>query len=88
MKRVRSVSEVRDAESRRHQWWGRREGAISAIGVGSVGVPLAVCLAIDTGAPLFLLLVAPSLLLAVYGAWDIRRVGPLPPKRDDFQPHA
>lgn len=88
MKRVRSVSEVRDAEGRRHQWWGRREAAMSAIGLGSVGVPLVVWLTIDTGSPWLLLLTALCLLLVVDGVRSIRRLGVLPQKRDDFQPRA
>ena len=83
-----SAADVRGSERRHVEWWGKFEAALSAIGVGAVGAPLLVWLALDTGATWLFLLAALCPLLIAYGVWERRRLGSAPDKRDGFKPRA
>ena len=83
-----SAADVRGSDRRYVEWWGKFEVAISAIGVGAVGAPLLVWLALDTGAAWLLLLAGLCPLIIAYGVWERRRLSSAPDKRGGFHPPA
>jgi len=86
VRRVRSPAEIKATERAHINWWNMVELPVAAILLGVVVTLLFGWLAVDKGDPWLFVLAALSPLVAVWGLWYLRRLGPAPKKRDGYQP--
>ncbi len=86
VKRVRSAAEVHAAEQRYIDWWFKIRLPIAAITWSIIGLPILAWHAYSHGYWWLWFLTGLMPLLALYGIWDLKRLGPRPQRRAQHEP--
>ncbi len=76
VRRVHGAGEVQEAEQREISWWFKIKVAGSAIATAVLLLPVAAWGLMDGGPSWLWLVAAAAPLLALYGIWDLKRLGP------------
>ncbi len=86
VRRVHGAREVQEAEQREISWWFKIKMAGYAIATAVLLLPVAALGLMDGGPSWLWLIAAAAPLLALYGIWDLKRLGPRPSKRTAYEP--